>query len=86
MEKSTMIFKINEVVAAYFKANSFVNKIAAKDLMPQLMEKGIFDSNHRDGLPLRDFLRELDAKNELHLIPQLFAERKKVNTYWYFIR
>ena len=86
MEKIAKINKINEVVSAYFKANSFVNKIAAKELMPQLMNKGVFDTNHRDGLPLRDFLRELDAKNELHLIPQLFADRKKVNTYWYFIR
>ena len=86
MEKTTKINKINEVVAVYFKENSFLDKIAAKELMPQLMEEGVFDSNPKDGLPLREFLRLLDANNELHLIPQLLAIRKKVNTYWYFIR
>lgn len=83
MEK---INAINRVVDAFFKANPDVDSIKAKDLMPELMKAGVFTSNHRDGLPLRNLLRELDSKKELGLIPRLHVERKQTNRNWYFIR
>ena len=80
------IKKINQVISAFFEANPGVTKIAAKELMPEFMQAEIFANNHRDGLPLRNLLRELDRENRLNLIPSLHAERKATNTYWYFIR
>lgn len=55
-----------------------------KDLMPILIEKGFFNIDHREGLPLRKILRELDNRDELHLLPQVRVERKDVNTLWFF--
>ncbi|MFT7381121.1 MAG: hypothetical protein ACI9Z3_001003 [Roseivirga sp.] len=55
-----------------------------KDLMELLIKKGFFKNDHRDGLPLRNILRELDKRNELYLIPQVRVERKDKNRFWYF--
>lgn len=79
--------EINKVLKDFFKNNPNIHKIAAKDLMPDFVKKGIFssDSKDRPGKPLRDYLRNLDANNQLHLIPYLLADRKTKNTYWYFI-
>jgi hypothetical protein len=55
-----------------------------KDLMEPLIKKGFFKNDHRDGLPLRNILRELDKRNELYLIPQVRVERKDKNRFWYF--
>lgn len=55
-----------------------------KDLMPLLVEKGFFNKDHRDGLPLRGILRELDSRNELYLLPQVRANRKEKNVSWFF--
>ncbi len=78
--------KINKVVQEYFDKNKQIRKILAKELMPEFLKAGIFKSNNRDGLPLRNLFRTLDAKNELYRIPFLLAERKIRNTNWYFIR
>ena len=55
-----------------------------KELMPYLIEKGFFTKDHRNGLPLRKVLRDLDERNELRLLPQVRVERKSKNRYWYF--
>lgn len=55
-----------------------------KDLMPILIEKGFFTKDIKEGLPLRDVLRDLDLRNELYLIPQVRADRKEKYTYWFF--
>ena len=86
MADINQINKINQVVEAYFEANPGVTKIAAKELMPDFMQAGIFEYNNRDGLPLREILRALDREKRLNLIPRLYPERKTRNTYWYFIR
>jgi hypothetical protein len=86
MADISMINKINKVIDDFFKNNPEVNYIAAKELMPELIQAGVFTSNHRDGLPLRELLRELDREKRLKLIPTLHAERKTKNTYWYFFR
>lgn len=86
MADISMINKINWVIANFFDKNPHINKIKAKELMPDFMQAGIFTSNHRDGLPLRNLLRELDRNNQLNKIPSLLAERKTKNTNWFFIR
>jgi hypothetical protein len=85
MADLTQINKLNKVVEAFFKNNPDIQKIAAKELMPEFMKEGVFTSNHRDGLKLRELLRELDRENRLNRIPALHPERKTKNTYWYFV-
>lgn len=87
MDEKTKIARINEVVTDYLKNNLSVNKILAKDLMPEFIKAGIFNKDYeRKGLPIRNLLRELDRNNELDKIPSLLPERKPINTYWYFQR
>ena len=77
------IEKINCVLADYFSKHKG-EKVRAKDMMERFIEAGIFQSDIREGLPIRKLLRELDEKNMLHLIPYLYADRKAKNTNWYF--
>lgn len=80
------INKINDVIKRYFNKNPNINLVRAKDLMPTFIEEKIFEKDHRDGLPIRMILRELDDNDSLNIIPSIRAERKKINTYWYFER
>jgi hypothetical protein len=77
--------KISRVVKEYFE-NTTESKVQAKELMSYFIEKGIFISNSKDGLPIRDFLRHVDENNHLHLIREAFFEQKDVNKNWYFIK
>ncbi|WP_415061016.1 hypothetical protein [Flavobacterium sp.] len=77
------IIKMGYVIQAYLEKEKLVDA-KPKDLMPILIEKGFFKKDHREGLPLREILRDLDARNELYLLPQVRAERKEVNVSWFF--
>jgi hypothetical protein len=77
--------RIKRVVSEYFETSN-QSKIPAKELMDLFIEKGIFNSNNQDGLPIRDFLRRLDENRQLKLIPQIFFEQKDVNKNWYFLK
>ena len=85
MENIEKIKKINSVIEAYFAKNTSIKIVPAKELMPEFISAGIFEKDHRKGLPIRKILRALDDKNQLEKIPCLYAERKDKNTYWYFI-
>ena len=76
--------RIKRCVTEFFEANDR-SRIQAKDLMPLFIEKGIFEANVKDGLPIRNFLRHLEKENHLHLIPQAFFEPKDVTKNWYFL-
>lgn len=52
--------------------------------MNLFIENGIFKKNNKDGLPIRQLLRELDKENQLNKIPYIYVERKKKNVNWYF--
>lgn len=78
------INQINQVLQEYFEVNKTVRSILAKDMMPYFILAGVFEKDTKNGLPIRAVLRRLDAKNELHQIPFVHAERKTVNTNWYF--
>lgn len=77
---------INKELKLYFEQNPHAGKIPAKDLMPLFIKAGIFNKDHRNGLPIRDLLRKLDKAEQLRLIPYVLAERKGVNTNWYFAK
>ena len=79
----TSIKNMGKDIQAYLEKEKIVDA-KPKHLMPLLIEKGYFKKDHRDGLPLRDILRELDRTNRLHLLPQVWVERKEINVYWYF--
>ena len=80
------IERINKVVSDYFASHASVGKIRAKDLMEEFIAAGIFKADHRNGLPIRNLLRELDDLGRLSELPNVEPERKGQNTYWYFVR
>lgn len=86
MKKADKINLINAAIEKYFKQNPSVSKVMAKELMALFIREKIFTKDHREGLPIRSLLRDLDDKNELRLIPSVLAERNATNTNWYFIR
>ncbi len=85
MEKQNIANRINEALKEFFSMSSSPKKVKAKSLMNLFIEKGIFSSNHRDGLPIRNYLRYLDDNNMLDLIPYVMVERKATNRNWFFI-
>src|SRR5690606_24107507 len=78
--------EINKVLKDFFENNPNIHKIAAKELMPNFIMAGIFPKDTKVGLPIRSLLRKLDASNNLHLIPYVFAQRNTANTNWFFQR
>lgn len=77
---------INWSIEVFFKENN-VPSCKPKDLMPILVEAKLFTKDHRNGLPLRNLLRELDGKLDLrNYIPSIRIIRKKINRYWFFDR
>ena len=77
--------EINAVLKEFFDNPANQRCVKAKDLMDLFIKHGIFNADHRNGLPIRKLLRELDKTGELHLIPFVYAERKNKNTNWYFV-
>ncbi|TDN87099.1 hypothetical protein DET49_11453 [Salegentibacter sp. 24] len=86
MKLDQKIFELNNVLRGYFKKKPRKTKVPAKDLMPEFIKHGIFPKDHRNGLPIRKLLRDLDKNNELNAIPFAFAERGDTNTNWFFVR
>lgn len=76
---------INRVLAEYFNSNREELIVPAKNLMPAFIDAGIFEKDHKNGLPIRNVLRDLDRTGQLHLIPYVHAERKVKNTNWFFV-
>lgn len=79
------IAQINDVIAEYFKTHS-EDYIPVKDIMPALINAGIFTKDTKKGLPFRKILRTLDQEDSLDKIPFVHAERIEKNTYWYLVR
>jgi hypothetical protein len=77
--------RIKRAVVEYFESAN-VSKIQAKELMSLFIQKEIFNANHQDGLPIRDFLRHLKIEEQLKLIPQVHYEQNAQNINWYFIK
>jgi hypothetical protein len=75
---------INKVVDEYFAAHPAEEMVRSKNVMPLFIRAGIFNSDHKNGLPIRKALRELDACSQLQMIPSACPVRKQKNTNWYF--
>ncbi len=86
MKQEDKIKYINLAIEQYFQTNPDIDKIPAKDLMPQFIKAGVFEKDQNKGLPIRSLLRELDDRQQLELINSVQPERKKINTNWYFIK
>lgn len=86
MDFQQKILTVNSVLQEYFKKHQGETKIPAKDLMPEFVKHGIFPKDHRNGLPIRKLLRDLDKTNQLKNIPFVLAERSPKNTNWFFVR
>lgn len=80
------ISQINKVIKDYFELNKSVKIIPAKDMMPYFILAGVFSKDNKNGLPIRSVLRRLDEKKQLYQIPFVYADRKDVNTNWFFQR
>lgn len=83
MLRTEKINKINCVLSEYFSKHRG-ETVRAKEMMAEFIRAGIFTEDRKNGLPIRQFLRELDEEENLNLIPFVLAERKAVNTNWYF--
>ncbi len=76
--------EINLVIEEFFKQNSTLEIIPVKTLMPHFIKAGIFIKDIKNGMPIRQVLRELDKADELKLIPYTHAKRQEQSIYWYF--
>jgi hypothetical protein len=76
--------RIDQIVRDFFEHHRSVKEISSKELMPLFISKGIFKSNHRDRLPIRNFLRKLDSEKMLGLLTHVKVVRNAVNRNWYF--
>jgi len=79
------VVRINAVIGDFFAKHPTIIQIQAKELMPYFIQKGIFQKNYKDGLPIRKVLRKFDESNQLAKIPYVYADRKSKNVNWYFI-
>lgn len=84
--KANDIETLNKIVDDYFKQHPEIEWIPAKEVMPALLQNGVFKKDEKNGLPLRKALRSLEKEGKLNLIPRLHVERNEKNTFWYFVK
>lgn len=85
MKNSEIIDIINETIRKYFADPSHPRKIRAKELIPEFIFAGAFKADHKNGLEIRNLLRDLDKKRSLSIIPYVLAEKGERNTHWFFV-
>jgi hypothetical protein len=83
MNIEVIAVRISKAIQEYLREENKL-ETTPKDVMEYLIQKGIFEKDHKNGLPLRNVLRELDKMDKLDLIEGIRHERKAINTYWYF--
>lgn len=76
---------INSVLRAYFADKTNPRQVPALELMGLFINKGIFNKDHRNVLPIRKILRKLNNEGCLHDIPYARGELKQKNIYWTFV-
>lgn len=81
--QTSEIIKMGYVIQEFLEKEKLVDA-KPKELMPILIKKGFFKKDHREGLPLREVLRELDKNDLLYFLPQVRVERKESKRYWFF--
>ena len=84
MEKQELIKAINNVLRDYFADKTNPRIVPALEFMGLFVDKGIFNKDYRNGLPIRNILRKLHSEGRLHAIPYARRELKQKNIYWTF--
>jgi len=85
-KKLHRIDRLDKIVKDFFEENPNIREIAAKDLMPLFIKKGIFLQDHRNGFPIRILLNELNREGMLQLFRHIKVERRAEESAWYFTR
>jgi hypothetical protein len=85
-KKLHRIDRLDIIIKDFFEENPDINEIAAKDLMPLFIKKGIFLQDHRNGFPIRILLNELNRENKLQLFKHIKVIRHTEESAWYFVR
>lgn len=85
MEMQERVKAINNVLRAYFADKTNPRQVPALKLMGLFINKGIFNKDHRNGLPIRKILRKLNNEGRLHDIPYAHGDLKQKNIYWTFV-
>ncbi len=75
--------RIDRLIAKWLRATGR-DEARAKDVMPLLIQNEVFRRDHRQGLPLRKLLRDLQRSGDLSVMRTVRPERKNKNTLWYF--
>lgn len=70
------IMAINSVLRDYFADKTNPRQVPALELMGLFIDKGVFNKDHRNGLPIRNVLRKLHKEGRLHDIPYAHEELK----------
>ena len=79
------VARVDSAIQVFLRSHSLMSA-TAREVMPFLVDMGLFKRDNKEGRPLRDMLRELDRLDRLDLIRGLVVDRKSRNRYWYFTR
>lgn len=80
------IAQINIILNEYFEHNKNVQEVPVAFMMSYFVLAGIFKDDHSKGKNLKNFLRRLEDKKQLHLIPFAKVEQKNILKKWFFVR
>lgn len=75
--------KIDKLIEKYLR-QSGADTLKPKDLMPLLVAEGIFVKDHKEGLLLRNLLRELHTSGQLSVMRTVSFVQGPKNKSWYF--
>jgi hypothetical protein len=81
--KLELAHRIDNIIDGWLRETG-VQEAKPKDVMPVLLKHKIFSADHRQGLPLRKLLRELDDAGHLSVMTTARCERKAKNRLWTF--
>jgi len=81
MDFDERIRKIDYLAQKYLKETG-IAYVTPKDLMPYLIDNGVYSTDNREGNPLRNDLRTLKKLGNTNHIRGLEADQRAVNIYW----
>ena len=83
-KKLHRIHRIDKSVKDFFDKHHAVNEVAAVDLMPLFISKGIFIDDIPAGKHIRILLQEMHRTGQMHLLTSIQMVKKQENGKWYF--
>ena len=82
-DKVQLAKRIDQLIEGWLRATGR-DEARPKDVMLLLIQNHVFPGDHKQGLPLRKLLRELQRSGDLSVMHTVRPERKNKNTLWYF--